>query len=118
MAEAVGPGWRSGPLLVARSRRQRRRGLRPRPAGRGLLLRARSVHSFGMHEALGLVSLDGAGRVRRVGVLSPGGLFWDQGACWVIELPLSRPPPPVGVTLRLLAGRPLQTEAGGVCWHT
>lgn len=97
--EAMGPGWRSGPLLVARGCRRRHRGLRPRPAGRGLVLRTRSVHGLGMREALRVVSIDHAGRVRRVEVLSPGGLFFDQGARWVIELPLSRPPPPVGVRL-------------------
>ena len=115
MVEAVGAGWCSGPLLVARSRRQRWRGLRPRPAGRGVLLRARSVHGLGMGEAVGVVSLNDAGRVRRVAVLNPGGLFWDRGACWVIELPLCRPPPPVGVYLRLLGPRPSPTGVSEVC---
>jgi hypothetical protein len=115
VVEAVGAGWRSGPLVVARRRRQRRRGLRPRPAGRGLLLRARSVHGFGMREAVGVVSLGGAGRVRRVAVLPPGGFFWDPGADWVMELPLSRPPPPVGVTLCLLARLSSRTGGGPVC---
>jgi hypothetical protein len=100
VVEAVGSGWRSGPLVVARSRVQRRRGLRPRSWGRGLVLAARSVHGFGMAEALGVVSLGPDDVVRRAGVLHPGRLFYDRGACWVIELPPGRLLPPPGMVLR------------------
>jgi len=41
-------------------------GLPALPSGAGLLLRTRSVHTFGMRFALDLVWLDGAGRVVRV----------------------------------------------------
>jgi len=118
VVEAVGPGWRSGPLVVARGWRQRWRGLRPRPGGRGLLLRARSVHGFGMREPLGVVSLGPGGQVRRVGALRRGRLFWDPGACWVMELPLSRPLPPRGAVLAVVARRPSRVGQARVCWHT
>ena len=101
MIEAVGGGWRSGPLLVAQSRAQRWRGLRPRPGGRGLVLAARSVHGLGMAEPLGVVSLDAIGRVRRTARLLPGRLFWDLGARWVIEVPIGRGLPQAGALLAL-----------------
>jgi len=57
-------------VVVARSRRERRRGLAGRDAlapGVGLqLVPCRSVHTIGMRFALDLVWLDGAGRVVRV----------------------------------------------------
>jgi hypothetical protein len=67
-----------------------------------LLLQARSVHGFGMREPLGVVSLDPGGRVRRVEMLLPRRVFWDRRAGWVMELPISRPPPPPGLVLRLV----------------
>jgi len=82
------------------------------------VLAARSVHGFGMRESLGVVSLDAAGRVRRVGVLRPGRLFWDRGACWVIELPTGRPLPPPGMVLRAVSYGPYRRDQGRVCWHT
>jgi predicted transcriptional regulator len=52
-----------------------------------------------MAEPLGVVSLDVGGRVRRAEVLRPRRVFLDRGACWVIEVPASRPLPPVGTVL-------------------
>lgn len=54
-----------------------------------------------MRAPLGVVSLDREGRVRRVTLLPPGHLFWDRGADWIMELPVSRPPPPLGMVLRV-----------------
>jgi uncharacterized membrane protein (UPF0127 family) len=88
-------------VLVARTRAERRRGLRPRAQGRGLLLATRSVHGWGMREPLRVVSLDAAGRVRRVAVLPPGRLFVDPGARWIVELPMSRSAPAEGMTLQV-----------------
>ena len=104
-----GDGWRSGPLLVARTRAERRRGLRPRPGAAGMLLPSRSVHGIGMAVPLIVVSLDAAGTVRRVGRLGPGGSFTDGGASWIVEMPVSREPPRPGLGLRMvpmLAGCP------------
>jgi len=110
-------GWRSGPLRVARTRSERFGGLRPRAHGRGLLLAARSVHSFGMAEPLRVISLDAFGRVRRVARLLPGRVFFDPGARWVVELPAGRPAPPVGMALQVVT-RPSPGAGGRVCWHT
>jgi hypothetical protein len=86
-------GWRSGPVLVAATRRQRRRGLRPRSRGWGLLIRSRSVHGSGMEEPLWVVAFDAAGTVRGVSLLRPGGLLVDRDAHWLLELPIERDPP-------------------------
>lgn len=82
------------------------------------MLAARSVHGFGMREALGVVSLGPQGVVRRARVLSPARLFWDRGACWVIELPPGRPLPPRGMVLRALGYGPCHRDPTRVCWHT
>ncbi|MFH1330602.1 MAG: hypothetical protein ABIJ48_08145 [Actinomycetota bacterium] len=97
---------------MARTRRERFGGLRPRPHGRGLLLAARSVHSFGMAEPLRVISLDARGRVRRVALLRPGRVFFDRGACWVVELPACRPAPPVGTALQVVTGLPRVPRGG------
>jgi hypothetical protein len=62
-----------------------------------------------MREGLRVVSLDGAGRVRRVALLRPRAVFVDCGARWILELPAARPAPPVG--LRLAARRPVHIAA-------
>jgi len=97
----AGPDWSSGPLLWACTPAERRRGLRPRPRGAGLLLAGRSVHGWGMAEPLRVVSLDAAGRVRRVALLPPGRVFVDAGARWIIELPMPRRAPQVGMDLHV-----------------
>jgi uncharacterized membrane protein (UPF0127 family) len=56
-------------LVVARSSRERRRGLAkmtPLPAGYGLRIKTCSIHTFGMRFALDLVWLGRDGRVLRV----------------------------------------------------
>jgi len=117
VVEVFGAGWRSGPLLVACTRRERWRGLRPRARGGGLLLVGRSVHGRGMQEALRVVSLDALGRVRRVALLRPGAFFVDGGAKWIVEVPLGRGAPSEGTTLK---ARRWSWWPGkeGVCWHT
>lgn len=92
-------GWSSGPVLATRTFAERWRGLRRRPAGTGLLLRGRSVHGMGMGGSLWAVGLDAGGAVVGVRRLDPGRVVWLAGATWVLELPIERRPPPVGLTL-------------------
>jgi len=82
------------------------------------VLAARSVHGFGMREALGVVSLGPDGVVRRASVLHPARLFWDRRACWVIELPPGRPLPPQGMALVAVTGGASGGAEGRICWHT
>ena len=97
--ELRAPGWRSGPVTLAGTRRARLAGLRQSRGGLGMLLAARSVHGFGLQVALWAVSLDQGGRVRGVSMLSPGGLLIDSAAVWFLELPLDVSPPAPGLQL-------------------
>lgn len=98
----IGPSWRSGPVRLAIGLRARLRGLRPRPAAAGLLLRTGSVHTIGMKFPLWAVTLSESGRVRRVVMMRPGRLLADLGARWVLELPIGHPPPRPGWRLRVV----------------
>lgn len=98
----VAPGWRCGPVTVAATARARRRGLRPRPRGRRLLLRTRSVHGFGMAEELAVVGIGRDERVGAVRVLRPGRMVTIPGSRWILELPRDHPLPAVGDRVRLV----------------
>ena len=82
------------------------RGLRPRPAGRAILLRTRSVHTFGMRERLRVVTLDRNGVVLSNRVVGPRRLVWEPTASWILELDADDPGPDVGSALSLLASGP------------
>ena len=105
------PGWRSGPVDLASSHRLRLRGLRPRPDGRGLLIRTRSVHGLGMREEVSIVGLGADGSVYRVGVLRPRGLAVMVQCRWILELPIAEPLPTVGDGVMVFAG-PATTVGG------
>jgi uncharacterized membrane protein (UPF0127 family) len=94
-------GWRFEPVLVAESFVARRRGLRPRSAGRGMLIRARSVHGFGMDEPLGIVFIAREGLVVGSGTLLPGRILRCPSR-WTLELPPTASRPAVGAMLWVL----------------
>lgn len=100
--EASTRGWASPPLLVARSRLQRWRGLRPRPGDRGLVLAGSRVHGRRMREPLRLVGVSSDGRVTSSVVLLPGTFRRLDGSAYIIEMPLAAPAPAVGAVLDLL----------------
>lgn len=104
----LAPGWRCGPVTVAATARQRRRGLRPRPLGRILLLRARSVHGFGLVEDLAVVGIGRDHRVCAVRVLRPGRIVTIARCRWILELPIDHPTPAVGVWVGVARLRPIQ----------
>jgi len=86
-------------LLLLRTRWSRLRGIRMAPPGWGVLLRARSVHTFAMTEPLTVVGISGAGKVRWVEVVGPGRIVADGEAAWMAEMPAGRPGPRVGAGL-------------------
>lgn len=90
------------PLAIGFGRRWR--GLRAATGGNALLLRGRSVHTVGMKEALWLVGVTGAGRVIQVRYVVPGRAVILAGADFVLELPPTRPPPPLGSTITAARG--------------
>ena len=94
--------WRSSPVRIVTRRAARRWGLLPAPGPLGLLLRARSIHSFGMRTPLGWVAFDGAGTVLAAGVLRPGRIVWVRRAAFILEQPahLGLPLPGTRVSLQ------------------
>lgn len=105
---APAPGWCSGPLLPAGSRRLRRQGLRPAVGPFGLVLAGRSVHTFGMAAPLGVVFVSGGGRVLAARTLRPGRI----ATCWqariVLEVPrqVGLPSPGAVLVVGRRAGTP------------
>ena len=77
------------------------RGLRPSPAGRALLISGCTVHSFGMRDTIGVVSIGRSGRVLSSRLVAPRTLVRFASAVWLLELPAGERPPPVGSILRI-----------------
>jgi hypothetical protein len=94
-------GWRSGPVLRAHAFWERLRGLIARPPDTAMLIRTRSVHGLGMTRPCRILALDARCRVLAVSVLRPGRMVSVRGASWMLELPMSIPPPPIGAVLAL-----------------
>jgi uncharacterized membrane protein (UPF0127 family) len=72
---------------VPATHRQRARGLIGRPPVPMLFERARSVHTFGMREAIDVAFLDRNLRVIRVTTVPPHRIVWSMRARHVLELP-------------------------------
>lgn len=92
-------GWASGPVLIARTFRERMKGLIPATAGHGMLIRGRSVHGLGMREPLLAIGLDRERRVVGVRTLLPRHVVLIRSARHIMELPIGTLPPPRGVVL-------------------
>jgi len=73
-------------------------------------LGGRSAHTFGLREALWLIGVSSTGVVNEIRFVPPGRMVVLPGAALVLELPATRPPPPLQAQLvvRLgdLPGRP------------
>ncbi|HEX9978212.1 MAG TPA: hypothetical protein VGB41_06235 [Acidimicrobiia bacterium] len=85
MLTLLTPTWSSGPLAIARTRRERLLGLRPMPGPFGLLIRCRSVHTFGMWVPIAAIAIDAAGVVLWSGVLPPRRVVAVPRAAWFAE---------------------------------
>ena len=96
--------WSSPQVRVADTFYQRWKGLRPRPAGQGLLMRGRSVHGFGMKEPLFIVGLDAQGRVVGIRILFARRFAFVRGARHLLELPIDAEVPPRGAVLTWVGG--------------
>ncbi len=90
--------WRSGPVEVATTFRQRLIGLIRNP-GHGLLIRSRSVHTVGMHDVIGLVGLGRSGLVVRTATVRPWRVVQWPAVTWILEVPTERDLPPPGSRL-------------------
>jgi hypothetical protein len=98
-----GPGWCSPPLIHARSTRQRLVGVHG--ATGGVLLRARSVHGFGLRSAIAVLVLDREGLVLTARVVRRGEIVWVPGAAWIAEFtaPVTLPAPGSALSVSMLA---------------
>ena len=74
-------------VLVPTSRRERARGLRGRRLEPMLFQHARSVHTYGMREAIVVALLDRRYRVIRVTTVPPRRVVWSLRARHVLEMP-------------------------------
>jgi len=93
-------GWSSGPVVRARSFRDRLLGLK-RADVDAVLIRTRSVHGLGLTEpflAVGLTHDLGVRMVRRV---YPGRVARFPGCVYVLELSCGSEPPEPGSTLEI-----------------
>jgi hypothetical protein len=95
--------WSSGPLLIARTARQRRRGVRPAVGPFGAMLATRSIHGWGLGAPLRWLGLDRSGTVVAVGVLHPRRLIQaPQPVRWIVETPEWITPAPIGERARVV----------------
>jgi uncharacterized membrane protein (UPF0127 family) len=83
----LGPGGRVIRVEVPTSRRERARGLGGRRPVPMLFERARSVHTFGMREAIDVAFLDGHHEVIRVSTMPPRRIVFALRARHVLEMP-------------------------------
>jgi hypothetical protein len=65
-----------------------------------MLLRAKSVHGFGMDHPLAVVGLDADLTVVASTVLQPRRVVRIREAVWILEVAPSNPLPPTGARLR------------------
>ena len=99
MIELISGGWSSGPVVEARSFRSRWRGIKQAPDDTGILIPGRSVHGIGLCGPLLYVALGAGGEVVRTGRLEVNRFVTVRSAEEILELPLGRCLPSVGVVL-------------------
>lgn len=89
--------WSSGPVLVARSRTERRRGLAPACGPFGLLVAGRSLVRAGLTGAVGWIGIGSGGTVVAAGRL--GRFVRCRKAAVMVEVAVHLGLPPVGAVL-------------------
>lgn len=99
MIELHCPGWSSGPVVEAVSFWGRFRGIRSIDSPWGLLLRVRSIHTFGLDGMLGVVALSPERTVLAAFWVRPRRVLSVDSAVEYLEVRPGRPLPPVGARL-------------------
>lgn len=92
--------WNSGVVPVARTFRERWRGLK-RPGVESLLLETRSVHGFGMRKSFQAIGLTESLRVSDARIVRPSSVAFFAGCRYVLEIPATSTPPSIGTTLEM-----------------
>jgi uncharacterized membrane protein (UPF0127 family) len=96
-------GWEMSGLL-ARTFLDRLLGVRRAPPGSALVIRARSVHGFGMRQPLRVIGLDADMRVVSTRTLRPNRVMVIPSARILVELPPSQPGPRIGDRVEVTSG--------------
>jgi hypothetical protein len=97
------PGWQVSGFL-ARTFLDRLLGLRRAPPGSALVMRARSVHGFGMRHPIPVVGLDEEMRVVSTRTLRPNRVMVIPSARILVELPSRQPVPRIGDRVEVTSG--------------
>lgn len=95
-------GWRLDGVLVARTFRERLRGL---TAGdvTAVLLPVRAVHTFGVNGPIRLTPITDGSLAMRSVVAAPRRMYRWRGVSWVLETRVDVPAPPVGGVITVVA---------------
>ena len=96
--------WSSGPVFRAGTFGERLRGLRSRPPGSAVLLKAKSVHGIGMRHPFVAVGLTSQLEVLGVKPVRPGRVVVFPGGTYILELPAGRGLPVPGTVLEMTDG--------------
>jgi uncharacterized membrane protein (UPF0127 family) len=97
------PGWQMSGFL-ARTFLDRLHGLRRAPPGSALVMRARSVHGFGMRHPIPVIGLDADMRVVSTRTLRPNRVMVIPSARILVELPPGQPVPRIGDRVEVTSG--------------
>ena len=97
------PGWQMSGFL-ARTFLDRFHGLRRAPPGSAVVMRARSVHGFGMRRPIPVIGLDADMRVVSTRTLRPNRVMVIPSARILVELPPSQPLPRIGDRVEVTRG--------------
>lgn len=92
--------WRGATVVVAETFLERLLGFRSKKAVNGVMLRSKSVHTFGMEETINVFAMDRDHRVIASRRISPNRMVFYRRASAIVELPLDVDPP--GLMARIL----------------
>ncbi|MFQ5517513.1 MAG: hypothetical protein ACE5E8_08045 [Acidimicrobiia bacterium] len=94
-----GPGFGPAPVQAALGMRRRFGGIKTMPRGWSLLLRARSVHGFGLRLPVNVARLDETGLVLEVRLLQRRRMLWWRRPQLLLEVAPGLSPPAQGARL-------------------
>ena len=95
-------GWAVDDVRLAVGFRARLVGMRRKDIDT-VLLPVRSVHTWGMRDAIRVIAIDAAGVVIGTAIVGPRSVVRWKGARWILEVPDGIPPPPIGHVFTVLA---------------
>jgi hypothetical protein len=95
-------GWRLEGVVVARTFRERLRGLAADDV-EAVLLCVRAVHTFGVDGPILITPIGDGARAMRSVIAAPRRMYRWHEATWVLETAVDAPAPPVGGVITVVA---------------